>query len=388
VAAAALALRMAQRPPGRHAAISARKEHCTGLAGVTFAPPLSANRLHPPKSRQCYEAQVTSGTASGRSGDDSGSARGGLVAIGNFDGVHCGHQALLADAADEARRRVLAPIVLTFHPHPAKALGRAEPPVLTRLERKIELVGRVSSAIEVFVERFDAAFASQTPESFAEQVLVAKLSARLVFVGQNFRFGKDRKGDFAELTRLGASLGFETRSHALVSDELGPISSTRIRGAIARGELDEATRLLGRPHLLSGVVVAGDRRGRTLGFPTCNLAEVTEALPPFGVYAVLVDRVDASTKAAASLARGVANIGVRPTVAGAEARPSVEVHLLDHAEDLYGAALRVHLVAMLRPERRFDGLEALKAQIALDAEQARLRLAALAPSPDAGGAWR
>lgn len=308
------------------------------------------------------------------------------MVVGNFDGVHCGHQALLADAADEARTRVLAPILLTFDPHPAKALGRDEPPVLTRLERKIELVGRVSAGIEVFVERFDVAFAAQTPEAFVERVLVAKLSARAVFVGRNFRFGKDRQGDFAELTRLGAGLGFETRSHALVSDALGPISSTRIREALARGDLDEATRLLGRPHMLSGVVVKGDRRGRTLGFPTCNLADVAEALPPFGVYAVLVDRVGGST--ATSLARGVANVGVRPTVSEDPARPSVEVHLLDHDEDLYGARLRVHLVTMLRPERRFEGLEALKAQIQVDAEQARLRLADLGPSAEACGAWR
>src|SRR6185436_756944 len=133
----------------------------------------------------------------------------------------------------------------------------------------------------------------------------------------------------------------------------GAWSSTRIRDAIARGDLAEAAEVLGRPHMVSGVVVPGDRRGRTLGFPTCNLGDVEEALPPFGVYAVLVDRSDARPTA---LARGVANIGVRPTVAAAGAGPTVEVHLLDHAEDLYGATLRVHLIARVRPEQKFSGL--------------------------------
>ena len=309
-----------------------------------------------------------------------------LVVIGNFDGGHRGHQAVLGAAAAEARRGGLTPTVLTFDPHPAEALGRPTPPVLTKIERKRELVARVDPAIAFSVQRFDAAFAAQSPAEFAERVLAQRLHARVVEVGQNFRFGHARAGDLDELGRLGRTLGFETRSHPLVGDEHGAWSSTRIREAIARGDLAEAERMLGRPHMISGVVSAGDRRGRTIGFPTANLAEVREALPPFGVYAVLVDEVPAGGPARA-LARGVANIGVRPTVGGGD-RPTVEVHLFDVDRDLYGAVLRVHLAADLRSERKFGGLAALKAEIAADAAEARARLAPLEPDPSAGGAWR
>jgi riboflavin kinase/FMN adenylyltransferase len=154
-----------------------------------------------------------------------------------------------------------------------------------------------------------------------------------------------------------------------------------------RPDLVEAGRMLGRPHMVSGVVVQGDQRGRTLGFPTCNLAGVDETLPPYGVYAVLVDREKDDRSSAAVLATGVANIGVRPTVAGGDA-PRVEVHLFDTDADLYGARLRVHLVAHLRTEQRFAGLDALKAQIAHDATAARAALAGLQPEPSASGAWR
>jgi len=335
-------------------------------------------------------------------------AGGQVVAIGNFDGVHRGHQAVLASVADDARRRGLRPALLTFSPHPRAVLGRPVPPQLTALDRKLELVLRVDPALTPLVQRFDAAFASLSPLAFVEETLVRRLHAEVVVVGHNFRFGKDRAGDFAELNRLGAAHGFETRSHELVGDEHGPWSSSRVREAVARGDLAGAARMLGRPHALEGVVVEGDRRGRTLGFPTCNVNDVAQALPPFGVYAVVVDRVvdrpegepppeevtSGITRVrpgpvAVALATGVANIGVRPTVkSGPEARPSVEVHLFDLSADLYGARLRVHLIAHLRPEQRFAGLDALKAQIARDAAAAREHLEGLSPDPAAGGAWR
>jgi riboflavin kinase/FMN adenylyltransferase len=307
------------------------------------------------------------------------------IAIGNFDGVHRGHQAVLTSVAADAHKHGLEPCVLTFSPHPRSVLGRPVPPVLTCLDRKRELIHRIDPTIDVRVWRFDREFASRSPEEFASGVLHDALGAAVVVVGHNFRFGRDRAGGFDDLARLGQKLGFETRSHALVADEGGAWSSSRIRGAIARGELSEAERMLGRPHMLSGLVVTGDRRGRTLGFPTCNLAEVEEALPPFGVYAVLVDRADSS--GAVALATGVANIGVRPTV-GEATIPRVEVHLFDLDADLYGARLRVHLVAQLRPEQRFDGLEALRAQSARDATAARARLEGATPDPAAAGAWR
>lgn len=329
---------------------------------------------------------------------DPGAAEppGSLVIIGNFDGVHRGHQALLADAVAEAERRALQPLALTFHPHPALALGRTPPPVLTTRARKLELIERAQPALRVAVETFDRAFSEQRPEAFVRSVLVNHLGARVVVVGENFRFGHQRAGDFETLTRLGEAHGLETRAHPLVGDAEGPWSSTRIREAIARGELDAAARMLSRPHMLSGVVVQGDRRGRTIGFPTCNLDEVAEVLPSFGVYATLVDRileeggesVGEPTRAAA-LARGVMNLGVRPTVKDpATARPSVEVHLLDHDEDLYGAQLRVHLIARLRPERRFASLDELRAQIGRDAAEARALLDPLRKDPGARGAWR
>lgn len=305
-----------------------------------------------------------------------GATVGCIVAIGNFDGVHRGHQAVLLDTARDASIRGLRPVVLTFSPHPAEVLGRRAPPMLTTLARKIELFAEVAPTIEPVVERFDLAFAAQSPGEFAEQVLARRLGARVVVVGHNFRFGKARQGDFEALVHLGERFGFEARTHSLVSDAMGPLSSTRVREAIGRGDLDAATEILGRPHMISGVVVEGDRRGRTIGFPTCNLGEVPEALPPWGVYAVLVDRQEAGARAV-RVAKGVANIGVRPTVKTGETRPNVEVHLFDWSEDLYGARLRVHLIARLRSEQKFDGLDALKAQIERDAAAARARLGGL-----------
>lgn len=313
------------------------------------------------------------------------SSRARIVAIGNFDGVHRGHQAVLGDASRDAEARGLIASALTFSPHPAEALGRAAPPKLTTLARKIELFRRVAPAALPVVERFDRAFSEQTPAEFAERVLAQRLHARVVVVGHNFRFGRGREGDFATLSRLGATLGFETRSQTLLGDALGPWSSTRVREALAKGALDEANAMLGRPHMVSGTVARGDQRGRTIGFPTCNLESVEEALPAFGVYAVLVDREEDGR--ARALARGVANIGVRPTVKAGAPAPSVEVHLFDLDADLYGARLRVHLIERLRPEQKFTGIDALKAQIARDAEEARSRLAERAPDPAAEGAW-
>lgn len=318
-------------------------------------------------------------------GESVESSRARIVAIGNFDGVHRGHQAVLADASRDAEARGLIACALTFSPHPAEALGRAAPPKLTTLARKIELFQRVAPAVEPVVERFDRAFSAQTPAEFAERVLAERLRARVVVVGHNFRFGHRREGDFDTLSRLGAELGFETRSQTLLGDANGPWSSTRIREALARGALDEAGAMLGRPHMLSGLVVRGDQRGRTIGFPTCNLDGVQEALPAFGVYAVLVDREEAGR--ARVLGRGVANVGVRPTVKAGEPHPSVEVFLFDFDADLYGARLRVHLIERLRPEQKFTGLDALKAQIARDAEAARACLADHAPDLAAEGAW-
>jgi riboflavin kinase/FMN adenylyltransferase len=302
-----------------------------------------------------------------------------LVVIGNFDGVHRGHQSVLAEVGRMAAEKMLPPRLLTFEPHPAVTLGREAPPLLTRFERKRELAERCLPGLRVVALEFTPAFAAQSPEEFAAHVLVDQLEARAVVVGGNFRFGKGRAGDIATLTELGARHGFLVDVTKLVGDADGAWSSTRVRRLIAAGDVEAAAAILGRPHMLSGTVGRGAQRGRTLGFPTCNVADAPEALPRFGVYAVLVDRVEQGK--ARALAKGVANIGVRPTIAGGDGRPLIEVHLFDYQGDLYGAELRVHLVACLREERRFDGLDALVAQIHADSARARELLAASEPDP-------
>jgi riboflavin kinase/FMN adenylyltransferase len=312
-----------------------------------------------------------------------------LVAIGNFDGVHRGHVEVLSRAGREAKAAGIAPLALTFDPPPAVVLGKKTPAALTPLARKIELIEAAVPGMRVVVKTFDHALAESSPEQFARDVLVGELSASRVVVGQNFRFGKGRSGDLASLAALGEELGFTARAMEIVGDEKGPWSSTRVRRAIAEGAWDDVAAVLGRPHALSGVVVRGRELGRTIGFPTANVGEVTEVLPPNGVYAVLVDRLDRTGEPRA-FARGVANIGLRPTVGGGHA---TEVHLLDFDpaseadKDLYGARLRLHLVMFLRPERKFEDLDALKAQIAKDAEDARRILASKKPVPGPFGGW-
>jgi riboflavin kinase/FMN adenylyltransferase len=309
-----------------------------------------------------------------------------LVAIGNFDGVHAGHRAVLGAASRDATARGLALMVLTFHPHPIEVLGRGKQSVLTPLERKVELLGRVDPKLQVVIEPFTIDLASKTPRDFAE-LLAGPLRAREVVVGQNFRFGKGRAGDLKLLSELGHELGFEARAEELKSDQAGPISSSRIRNAVAAGDLMLAEELLGRPHAVSGVVSHGDGRGRTIGVPTANLTEVVEALPPHGVYACVVDRLlDSGPErgTAVRVGTGVANIGNRPTVA---AGFSVEVHLHDFDGDLYGSRLRIHLVGRIREERKFESLDALVAQIKADIETARRIASVRSPDPSAGGAW-
>lgn len=310
-------------------------------------------------------------------------ASASVVAIGNFDGVHRGHQHVLTSACALARRERLTPVVLTFDPHPAEVLqARAKPPRLTSLARKVELLLRQDPALAVVVEPFVLELAQMAPEDFAEQMLARGLRARHVLVGENFRFGHQRRGDLALLSALGTRLGFDAAALDLLGDEMGSYSSTRVREALALGDLATATAILGRPHALIGRVAQGDQRGRTIGFPTANLEGVVEQLPKNGVYATAVDleTVDGATR----LALGALNIGVRPTM---NAGPSTEVHLLDFSGDLYGKTLRVHLLQRLRDEQRFDGLPALVRQLELDVERVRSELGTLSPSSDAGAAW-
>jgi riboflavin kinase/FMN adenylyltransferase len=308
---------------------------------------------------------------------------GAVVVIGNFDGVHRGHQALVVRAGVEAKRLGLVPVSLTFDPHPSLVLGRPGAlgrdakgmRMLTTLGRRAELLARLGAA-HVFVRRFDTRFAAWTPERFVEELLVGEIQAKVVVCGKNFRFGKDRKGDARLLADLSSVFGF-----AAIADETedarGPLSSTRAREALERGDLAEAESILGRRHAIEGNVLLGDQRGRTLGFPTANLDATRAVLPPNGVYAVVVDLVTEAGPRA--LARGVMNIGVRPTVSSEGAR-SVEVHLFDTDQDLYDQTLRAHVVQKLRDEQRFANLDALKAQIALDATMARATTEAIGPT--------
>jgi riboflavin kinase/FMN adenylyltransferase len=299
-----------------------------------------------------------------------------VLVVGNFDGVHLGHQAVLRQAVAHARSAGLSASVLTFDPHPAGVVGGGAPQRLTTLERRAELLSELGIE-RMYVRRFDAAFAAWQPERFARDLVAGALRASLVVVGENFRFGAKRAGDLTLLRALGAELGFGVQVHAVASDAHGRYSSTRARQAVVAGDLDEVRRVLGRPHALTGPVVHGDERGRTIGVPTANLDPIPELLPPYGVYAVKVDRYGDAERAFVPLAQGVTNIGVRPTVTSGvtSGRLTVETHLLDFEGDLYDARLRLHLVARLRDEKKFGSLDALKAQIARDIEGARVAVA-------------
>jgi riboflavin kinase/FMN adenylyltransferase len=285
------------------------------------------------------------------------------VTIGNFDGVHRGHQALVDSAARWARTEGGHTVVLTLDPHPARLLDPARAPgTLTTLDQKAELLADLG--VDAFaVLPFTAELARRPAEEFVRQVLVGALEAKRVVVGQDFRFGHRRGGDVATLEMLGARLGFGVEAVAPVLHRERPVSSSRVREALARGQVEEARVLLGRPFFVDGRVVEGARRGRTLGFPTANLETPNETLPQEGVYAARC-RVPSGR-----WVNAVVNIGRRPTFGGDTV--SVEAHLIDFDADLYGADLRTEFAERLREERRFDGPAALVAQIREDVSRAR-----------------
>lgn len=290
------------------------------------------------------------------------------LAIGNFDGVHRGHQHLMQRVVDSARRLGGQAVALTFEPHPTRVLApERAAPLLMGLDRKLELLSTLGLDA-VVVQRFDLSLSSQSPAEFVDAVVMG-LRAREVYIGADFHFGRNREGNGAVLAELGVARGFTAHVVPPVQEAGATISSSRIRKALADGDIDLAASLLGRPYDLDGLVVAGQRRGRTLGFPTANLATPCEALPRDGVYAVRVQRRDQDD---GPWAPAVMNLGQRPTV---QAGRSIEAHLLDADVDLYGQTLRVRFVKRLRDERRFDSLDALRAQIATDSEAARAALA-------------
>ncbi|MCG6922030.1 MAG: bifunctional riboflavin kinase/FAD synthetase [Acidobacteria bacterium] len=297
---------------------------------------------------------------------DSLSARGWpspAVTIGNFDGVHRGHAALVMAAAAWARPRNGRIVALTFDPHPARQIDpERAPATLSTLEQKEELLARLG--VETLaVLPFTEALANESAERFAREVVAGCLEARRVVVGEDFRFGHERRGDVELLRALGADLGFELEPVPPVLHDGRPVSSSRVREALARGDVQEAWALLGRPHFIDGTVVEGERRGRRLGIPTVNLETANETLPARGVYATRC-RLPSGEWVPA-----VANFGRRPTFGGS--LPSVEAHLIDFDDDLYGATLRLEFQARVRNERRFPGPDALVAQIRDDIARAR-----------------
>jgi riboflavin kinase/FMN adenylyltransferase len=305
--------------------------------------------------------------------------RPSVVAPGNHDGVHLGHRALIDAAKARASRDGLLTLAMFFDPHPTQVLAPERAPTLLTLpERRVELLERVG-ADRALVLPFDAEFAATPPRAFAERVLRDACNARCVVVGPDFHFGARRSGNVDTLRALGEELGYDVIVVPPVTFEGEPSSSTRIRRLLVEGRVEEAAGMLLRFHDVSGLVVEGYRRGRTIGFPTANLAVDPVLLPADGVYAVVARRLDLPS---APLLLGVANLGVRPTLAAGR---SVEVHLFDFDGDLYGARLRIGFVARLRDEMKFDGLDALRAQIAEDAEAARAALEAALADPTRRG---
>jgi riboflavin kinase/FMN adenylyltransferase len=290
---------------------------------------------------------------------------GTALAIGTFDGVHLGHRALIARALHDARQRGLRSAVLTWDRHPVATLRPgSEPPLLTSLERKIELIEPLG-VDDVAVLGFDRDFSRLSPERFVTEVLVRRLGTRGVWVGAGWRFGRRAAGDVALLAELGRRLGFDAHGVTLAEVAGGPASSSRARAAVASGDLELAHALLGRPFDLDGTVIHGHHRGRSLGYPTANLL-VEEGLvrPPRGIYAgegVLADR----------RYRAAISVGVNPTFGGDDSSSvRVEAYLLDFDEAIYGRVLRVSFERRLRDERRFDSVNELVEQMARDVQEA------------------
>ena len=277
------------------------------------------------------------------------------LAIGNFDGLHLGHQALLTRLVNEAKLQNVTSAVLTFEPHPREFFTPESAPArLCSMREKLEHFA-AANVERVHICRFDKRFASLSSQDFMRMILRDALNAQTILVGEDFRFGAKRAGSIVDIRQA----GFTLISLPQVNLAGTRVSSTRVRSALATGDLAQAAQLLGRPYSISGKVVHGAKRGRQLGFPTANVHMRHERPPMTGVYAVKLDGMNA-----------VANLGVRPTIAGVP-KVSLEVHVLDYQADLYHKHVHVEFLLKIRDEMKFDGLDALKAQIAADVTVAR-----------------
>ena len=307
---------------------------------------------------------------------DGGSAvperfRGGIVALGNFDGFHKGHQAVVARAVHRARAEGRPVLVATFDPHPVRHFKPDLPPFrLTTLDQRQRLFA-AAGADAMIVFRFDDELASVTAPDFVTDYLASRIGAAGVVTGEDFTFGKGRGGNVESLMFLGRASRMSVDSVAPVVEDGEPVSSSRIREALQAGDCTTAARLLTRPFAIEGVVEHGDKRGRALGYPTANIVLANYLRPRFGVYAVR-GRLDDGR-----VLDGAANLGTRPTFD--PPKELLEPCFFDFDADLYGRTVEVELVSFLRDEARFDDIEALKAQMAADCELARRRLAAPQP---------
>jgi len=290
--------------------------------------------------------------------------RGTVVTVGTFDGVHRGHWAVLQEIKARAAARDCRSVLVTFHPHPLRIVRPEDaPPLLTTPREKTEILAESGLDYAVFLS-FTPALARYEPRRFVEEILVEKLRVEELVIGYDHGFGRGRSGDADTLRRIGEELGFAVDVVGPVEAGEAPISSSRIRSWVSEGRMDRAREGLGRPYALRGLVVRGDGRGRHLGFPTANLAgfPAEKLLPPAGIYAVR-----GLTRHGTHM--GALHLGPRPTFQGAP--PSVELHLMDFEEDLYGDEVRVDFVEYLRPVVPFDSVEALVRQMRADVARAR-----------------
>ena len=292
------------------------------------------------------------------------SLRGAVVALGNFDGFHLGHQAVVREAVEWAWEDGRPAIVATFDPHPVRHFAPHVPPFrLTTLEQREELFA-AAGAEAMLVFHFDDALAGTTAEDFVTVLLGERLGARGVVTGEDFTFGQGRGGNLEVLRETGARVGIEARAVGPVMDQGRAVSSSRIRDALKAGDCDEAARLMTRPFAVRGEVIHGDKRGRAMGYPTANMELGPYLRPRFGIYAV-TGRVLATGEAL----KGAASLGVRPMFDPPQ--ELLEPYFFDFAGELYGQEIEVALCHFLRPEAKFDSLEALQAQMAEDCAQAR-----------------
>jgi riboflavin kinase/FMN adenylyltransferase len=294
-----------------------------------------------------------------------------VITVGTFDGVHLGHQQIIQLLKQEAAEIEGETVIITFHPHPRKVVtsGKSEIRILNTLQEKIDLLDK--KGIEhLVVINFNNDFANQTAEEYIENFLVARFHPATIIIGYDHRFGKNRLGDYHLLENFGLKLNYtvkEIPEHVL--NEI-TVSSTKIREALNRSDIEAANRFLGYNYFFSGNVVEGNKLGRTIGFPTANIAipEDEKLIPGNGVYAVKLTMEDEQT-----LLHGMMNIGMRPTVNGT--KRTIEVNILDFDKDIYGQTMRIYLFAYLRGEVKFEGLEKLKEQLAKDKSETRSRLA-------------